>query len=576
MTVWLSNSTSINLLPGSEIEMVVSMHEKNQSFTRSTYNTANLDDVFSTTKSSPNPKPGTLVDPLSETLSESGLYQNNGEGLVDNEEKLGRRMKEFAKESNGVDPPVIIFDDGVGSAFSHAVAAKTKLKAVAAERATQDDHVLDMPIVRGRDKEEAMKLPLAQINDSTPSSIQKPPLAWTLDPDPFRSTTHRMKNKRDLSAAELSGYPSAASKKEEINYENIRGDITATALTDIKDFKKNVRSISTRDFDHISKPHMKFRTVSSPPLRGKQSTFDTPSTDQYFLAPSSPPSPKQPSSPPPPLQIPDARFIKQSDMDDPVPSPMPQSIPIPPLSLATYLQLELSSHKPSPLYIHRSKMSDLPYESSSVKLERLQNFLLLPPQLEQVLWFGALACLDSWLFTFTILPLRFLKALLILAQSWGHNAKNEVRFIFGYIYSGTGRMWKRQRGRSTAEVSARDTSTQIDPRLKTSTCSESSPPTLQFPSLVERENSRTAHAHPEQSGKRRSSNIHRQRMRRSTPSALQPDHKADIIKGFLIIISCTILMRFDASRIYHNIRGQAAIKLYVIYNVLEVRTYVLL
>ena len=37
-----------------------------------------------------------------------------------------------------------------------------------------------------------------------------------------------------------------------------------------------------------------------------------------------------------------------------------------------------------------------------------------------------------------------------------------------------------------------------------------------------------------------------------------------------IVASCAVLMRFDASRMYHSIRGQAAIKLYVIYNGLEV------
>jgi hypothetical protein len=36
------------------------------------------------------------------------------------------------------------------------------------------------------------------------------------------------------------------------------------------------------------------------------------------------------------------------------------------------------------------------------------------------------------------------------------------------------------------------------------------------------------------------------------------------------VASCFVLMRFDASRMYHGIRGQSAIKLYVIYNLLEV------
>lgn len=60
------------------------------------------------------------------------------------------------------------------------------------------------------------------------------------------------------------------------------------------------------------------------------------------------------------------------------------------------------------------------------------------------------------------------------------------------------------------------------------------------------------------------------RRRKSIPSALMPDDKADILKGLLMIATCCVLMFFDASRMYHWIRGQAAIKLYVIYNVLEV------
>jgi hypothetical protein len=57
---------------------------------------------------------------------------------------------------------------------------------------------------------------------------------------------------------------------------------------------------------------------------------------------------------------------------------------------------------------------------------------------------------------------------------------------------------------------------------------------------------------------------------KSVPSALLPDDKADMLKGLLIICTSLVLLRLDASRMYHWIRGQAAIKLYVIYNLLEV------
>ncbi|KAJ3414026.1 hypothetical protein HDV05_007151 [Chytridiales sp. JEL 0842] len=46
--------------------------------------------------------------------------------------------------------------------------------------------------------------------------------------------------------------------------------------------------------------------------------------------------------------------------------------------------------------------------------------------------------------------------------------------------------------------------------------------------------------------------------------------KVDIMKGSLVIMCCMMLEYVDASRLYHSVRGQATIKLYVIFNVLEI------
>ncbi|CRK31810.1 hypothetical protein BN1723_014548, partial [Verticillium longisporum] len=154
---------------------------------------------------------------------------------------------------------------------------------------------------------------------------------------------------------------------------------------------------------------------------------------------------------------------------------MPPSIPLPPMSIPTHLQLELSTQRPSPLYIHHSHTNDIPYESNAVKIERLKNVLLIPFYLERTLYFGTLACLDAWLYNFTILPIRFCVAVGVLIR------------------------WTK-----------------------------------------------------------------------SMPSSLTSMHKADILQGAIILFSSTFLMNLDASRMYHVIRGQDAIKLYVIYNVLEV------
>ena len=58
---------------------------------------------------------------------------------------------------------------------------------------------------------------------------------------------------------------------------------------------------------------------------------------------------------------------------------------------------------------------------------------------------------------------------------------------------------------------------------------------------------------------------------RSAPP-LPPSQKADILRALLLVISIMILSPLtDASKIYHSIRGQDTIKLYVIFNALEVR-----
>jgi hypothetical protein len=245
-----------------------------------------------------------------------------------------------------------------------------------------------------------------------------------------------------------------------------------------------------------------------------------------------------------------------------------EDIPLPPL-LSTYLELELASSRPSPLYIHRSRGQEYPYESAKVKFERLLNFLLVPLCLEPALLFGTLACLDAWLYTFTILPLRFIKAISILATWWAKSLAAEARFVALFIYHGSPRLWRRRRGHgSSADIS--------------------SPPPLQNeddcirPQILSprpRENGRFSDAganglevEPRHSGDKRPKLEwgRRHRRTRSIPSTLSPYHKADILQGLVIIFSCIVLMQLDASRMYHSIRGQAAMKLYVIYNVLEV------
>ncbi|KDQ21929.1 hypothetical protein BOTBODRAFT_26332 [Botryobasidium botryosum FD-172 SS1] len=112
-----------------------------------------------------------------------------------------------------------------------------------------------------------------------------------------------------------------------------------------------------------------------------------------------------------------------------------------------------------------------------LKWERVGNFLSVPVAVEKIISFGFILCFDSFLHTFTILPIRFVLA------------------IF---------------------------------RLTLNTFSWSRP-------------------------------------------SLPPSQKADILRMLLLVISMAILIPLtDASKIYHSIRGQDTIKLYVIFNALEI------
>ncbi|KAI5807346.1 eukaryotic membrane protein family-domain-containing protein [Peziza echinospora] len=166
----------------------------------------------------------------------------------------------------------------------------------------------------------------------------------------------------------------------------------------------------------------------------------------------------------------------------------------------------------------------VPSDSPDLILERITNFVFLPPSLERALWFGMFACLDSWLHTFTILPLRFVRALWLLVKYWLSAGAS--------FWEGGNRLQKKKRTDATSgNDSAGNSTGPIAPKVR-------------------------------ERGSRRE--------REKKISGLLPQHKADLLKGAVVVISCFALMRLDPSRMYHSIRGQAAIKLYIIFNVLEV------
>jgi len=264
----------------------------------------------------------------------------------------------------------------------------------------------------------------------------------------------------------------------------------------------------------------------------------------------------------------EALKLPPQDRHRDLPSPTPAQMPLPPMSMPTFLSLELSAAQPSPLYIYRPATSDFPYESSKIKYDRLVNFLLLPPKLEGILGFGALACLDAWMHVLTILPLRFLIAVGILVRWWGSTLVKEARDVCKFVLSGLPRVWRRRRN-TDAPTPVLNTPAEEEPPFRPSV---SSPNPAAATTARENGAVGTTFRFPDikDAPPKRARNRFRHRRTMSTPSALLPSHKADLLKGLLVISSCAVLMRFDASKMYHGIRGQSAIKLYVIYNVLEV------
>ncbi|KAK4119056.1 DUF747-domain-containing protein [Parathielavia appendiculata] len=329
-----------------------------------------------------------------------------------------------------------------------------------------------------------------------------------------------------------------------------------------------------------ARPAVGSRTVSTPPF-GRSETANQRSRRNSF----------QPAPRPAPLNL-DGRSNHAATTtvtgaqppkapDEPAPpSPIPPAIPLPPMSIPTLLQLELAGQRPSPLYIHHSYTSDIPYESSAIKFERLKNFLLLPWFLERAMTFGAAACFDAWLWTFTVLPMRFCIAASVLVRWWVYVVGKEIRWIVGFVWYGLGRMWRRgRRGRARSEPSGQDHQTTTS---RSRSRVPASAPNGTTNVVVGTSGADTTLPLPERSRPGNGtvpSSIrpgaiptcsYRHRRTKSSPSNLTSFHKADLLQGAILICSSVALMNLDASRMYHFIRAQSAIKLYAIYNLLEV------
>jgi len=334
---------------------------------------------------------------------------------------------------------------------------------------------------------------------------------------------------------------------------------------------------------HYGRPTITTRTLSTPPTTRRKSTSQPPSRGssnrRNSFQPTPRPTPLNLDTPNnfPPTALKEPASIRKDEADARAPSPIPPSIPLPPMSIPTILQLELAGQRPSPLYIHHSYASDLPYESSAVKFERLKNFLLLPGYLERTIIFGALACLDAWLWTFTVLPMRFCIAVSVLVSWWVYLLGKEARWLVGFVWYGLGRMWRRGRGRGRRSVSgsSNDSSRGEASRSRSAVREPGGADGATgrdgaFGRLENLRQTASGQAPTSRKAGPKTTGSGRHRRTKSSPSSLTSFHKADLLQGAILVASSMALMNLDASRMYHVIRAQSAIKLFSIYNLLEV------
>ncbi|KAI8964466.1 DUF747-domain-containing protein [Daldinia sp. FL1419] len=407
--------------------------------------------------------------------------------------------------------------------------------------------------------------------------------ALTSSPDSLPIAVVPQSRQRKPNGAE---YPMSASIAESISRPSIPDQLRSGLHT-----QPAGKDASLPEYDHNPKTAADFRrppasrTLSTPPINRRSSSGPPPTKEPNAMRRNS----FNPLPHPPPLNLssvtPKPPISPKLDRSDrPSPSPAPPAIPLPPMSLPTHLQLELAGQRPSPLYIHHSHTTDAPYESSAVKFERLLNALLLPPYLERVLTFGTLACLDAWLYTFTILPIRFLIALSILVKWWAYVIGKETRWVVGYVWQGTWRLWQRGR-RGRIKSRARSDSSQAASESERSLSRARANSSIANPNTTTRRRTSSEAVgvstqdssrlnsngvfHPPKHPMPRSSGF-RHRRTKSMPSNLTSYNKADLLQGFVLLCSSLALMNLDASRMYHFIRAQSSMKLYVIYNILEV------
>jgi hypothetical protein len=160
--------------------------------------------------------------------------------------------------------------------------------------------------------------------------------------------------------------------------------------------------------------------------------------------------------------------------------------------------------------------------------DNIQNFLKVPFSLESLIWLGFLVCFDSFIYVFTYLPVRCLYGVyLLIVDCHKVFLPKQLSYIHDALASPIHASQKASRSGSSNSANS---GSGADNQSSSSTSAPADGSSFMF----------------------------------------QRSNAFDLARGALVFIGVCMLQMLNMSRLYHYIRGQAMIKLYVLTSMLEV------
>ncbi|KAJ2824598.1 hypothetical protein GGI24_003364, partial [Coemansia furcata] len=167
-----------------------------------------------------------------------------------------------------------------------------------------------------------------------------------------------------------------------------------------------------------------------------------------------------------------------------------------------------------------------------LKRQRVSQFMRVPWHVEKLLWFGIAICFDALIYVFSILPAKFVRALLQLSIALFFELPVfiEQMCMSSYTQVAIGVLpeaWAQRLvlvGRRTQQLVGR-----LSGRMDEGAT-----------------------------------------LGGSVVRWLSPTQLFDFYRGLLLVVTCAILYHMDAAQMYHSIRAQSSLKLYFIFSALDI------